>query len=107
MPKLERTETGVGVVLSVAHDPVNAELFGGEVHGHSYEVVVWFENEGGHRDVRVLQAAVETLRRQLDHKKLPPELATGEAIAAYFGTMANVVEVEVRRPLERLYARCR
>lgn len=102
-----QTFTGVGCVLSVAHPPVNQELFGGEDHGHSYEVVVWFDNATGPRDARVCQAAVETLRAQLDHRRLAPELATGEAIAAYFGTLANVVEVEVRRPLERLYARWR
>lgn len=102
-----RTETGVGVVLSVAHHPVNPELFGGETHGHSYEVIVWFDNVAGPRDARMCQAAVETLGKQIDHTTLPPDLATGEALARYFAVLANVVEVEVRRPLERIYARWR
>lgn len=101
-----RTLTGVGVVLSVAHPPVNQDVFGGEDHGHSYEVIVWFDNATTwSRDARNCRVAVEQLRRQLDHKRLPAELATGEAIAAYFGVLANVVEVEVRRPLERIYAK--
>jgi hypothetical protein len=100
-----RALTGVGCVLSVSHPPVNADIFGGEDHGHSYEVIVWFDNAAGPRDVRMCQAAVETLRLQLDHKRLPPDLATGEALARYFGALANVVEVEVRRPLERIYAK--
>lgn len=97
--------TGVGCVLSVAHEPVNADVFGGEPHGHSYEVVVWFDTPGAVRDVRVCQQAVGVLHKMLDHRTLPAHLSTGEAIAAYFGTLANVVEVEVRRPLERLYAK--
>lgn len=100
-----RTLTGVGCVLSVSHPPVNADIFGGEEHGHSYEVIVWFDNVPGVRDYRACQAIVEQIRRTLDHKRLPAELATGEALARYFGMLANVVEVEVRRPLERIYAR--
>jgi 6-pyruvoyl-tetrahydropterin synthase len=98
--------TGVTVTLSCSHGPVNPELFGGEEHGHSYEVTVWFDAPLDQpRDVRVCHAAVDTLRKQIDHKRLPPELSTAEAIAAYFGILANVVEVEVRRPLERFHAR--
>jgi 6-pyruvoyl-tetrahydropterin synthase len=100
-----RTLTGVGCVLSCSHDPVNHELFGGAEHGHSYEIMVWFDNDKGPRDYRICQAAVETLRKQLDHKKLPPELSTGEAIAAYFAILQNVVQVDVNRPLERIFAR--
>ncbi len=100
-----RTLTGVGCVLSCAHAPVNEDIFGGEIHGHSYEILVWFDNANGLRDVRVCAAAVETVRKTLDHKMLPANLATGEAIAKYFGLINNVVEVEVRRPLERQHGR--
>lgn len=96
------TLTGVGGILSCAHEPVNADVFGGEVHGHSYEIVAWFEGGG---DARVYQAALTTLLKQWDHKTLPPEIQTGEAIARAVGLLANCVEVEVRRPLERIYAR--
>jgi len=102
---VSRLLTGVGCVLSVAHRPVNADIFGGETHGHSYEVTVYFDvPPSGPRDVRALQAAVEQLRQRIDHTTLPPELGTGEALAAYFATLANVVRVEVSRPLERIYA---
>lgn len=100
-----RTLTGIGCVLSCAHPPVNEDIFGGETHGHSYEVVVWFDNATGLRDARICAAAVETIRKTLDHKMLSANLATGEAIARYFGLINNVVEVEVRRPLERYFAR--
>lgn len=101
-----RTFTGVGGVLSCAHHPVNSDIFGGELHGHSYEVIAWFTNE--HReDVRVYQAALNTLLAQWDHKTLPLHLSTGEEIARAVGTLAKCVEVEVRRPLERIYARWR
>ena len=96
--------TGVGGVLSCAHEPVNAELFGGETHGHSYEVIAWFENDHD-ADVRTFQASLNTLLELWDHKMLPPDMATGEAIAKRIGTLNLCVVVEVRRPLERIYAK--
>lgn len=96
--------TGVGAILSVAHPPVNADVFDGEVHGHSYEIVAWFRHDAG-QDARVFQKALHALVAQWDHKTLPAELSTGEAIARTVGVLANCVEVEVRRPLERIYAR--
>lgn len=96
--------TGVSGILSCAHEPVNADIFGGELHGHSYEVVAWFENPNG-ADVRAYQASLKALLALWDHKVLPVELSTGEALAAAVGTLANCVAVEVRRPLERIYAR--
>lgn len=98
------TLTGVGGVLSCAHPPVNADIFGGELHGHSYEVTAWFTNDC-REDVRVYQAALNTLLAQWDHKTLPHELSTAEEIARVVGTLAKCVEVEVRRPLERIHAR--
>lgn len=100
-----RVLTGVGGILSCAHEPVSPELFGGELHGHSYEIVAWFDNARGPRDVRILKAALDTLLAQWDHKVLPAELSTGEAIARAVGMLANVVAVDVNRPLERIYAR--
>jgi hypothetical protein len=72
--------TGVGGVLSCAHEPINVELFGGELHGHSYEVIAWFQNDDC-ADVRVFQAALNTLLKLWDHKVLPTELGTAEQIA--------------------------
>lgn len=98
------TLTGVTGVLSCAHPPVNAEIFGGEIHGHSYEVTAWF-TEGG--DVRVYQAALDSMLKQWDHKTLPPELATAEAISRAVLRLVGCKEVEVRRPLERYHAKSR
>lgn len=96
--------TGVGGVLSCAHEAINADVFGGELHGHSYEIIAWFENDDA-ADARVFQAALNGLLKHWDHKVLPPSMATAEAIAEVIGTLGKVREVEVRRPLERLYAR--
>lgn len=101
------TLTGVRGQLSCAHEPINAELFGGETHGHSYEVWAWFENPDGQADVRVFQAALKIMLAQWDHKTLPPDLATGEALARAIGTLAKCVEVEVRRPIEGISAKWR
>lgn len=98
--------TGVTGVLSCAHEPVNAGIFGGELHGHSYEVTAWFANDD-QADVRVFQASLTMLLAQWDHKILPEELSTAEAIAKAIGVLAKCVEVEVRRPLERIHAKWR
>lgn len=95
--------TGVGGILSCAHEPINSELFGGEVHGHSYEVIAWFENNDG-ADMRIFQVSLNAMLKTMDHKTLPPELATGEQIARRIGVLNKCVKVEVRRPLERVYA---
>lgn len=98
--------TGVTGILSCAHQPINADIFGGELHGHSYEVTAWFTNDHG-ADVRIFEAALRTLLDQWDHRLLPVEISTAEAIAAAVGTLAKCIEVEVRRPLERFHARWR
>ena len=93
--------TGVVCVFSAAHHPPE----GGAVHGHSYEVVAWFE---AGEDARDLQQALTAAVEKLDHTLLPPELASGEAMAEHIGrSLDGCVEVEVRRPLERIYARWR
>lgn len=98
--------TGVMGTLCCAHHPVNADIFGGAMHGHTYEVWAWFDNECG-RDVRILQASLDEMLKQWDHKVLPRELSTMEAIAAAVGVMANVIETEVYRRPERCAARWR
>lgn len=96
------TETGVGAILRVAHRATT----GGAVHGHTYEVVAWFTNG----DALDRQAQLEELLKPLDHTTLQPGLSTGEQIALYvLGQLRffGCVEVEIRRPLERIYARTR
>ena len=90
--------TGVGCVFSAAHEPPE----GGDLHGHSYEVTAWFIAGA---DARHLQAKLVQAVEQLDHKVLGPELASGEAMAEWIGRQLGCVEVEIGRPLERIYAR--
>ena len=93
--------TGVGCVFSAAHHTPE----GGQLHGHSYEVVAWFL---AGEDARILQSRLIAAVRPLDHSLLPPELASGEALAEHIGRgLEGCVEVEIRRPLERIYARWR
>jgi 6-pyruvoyl-tetrahydropterin synthase len=95
------TLTGVGCHFSAAHEAPE----GGSPHGHSYEVTAWFE-EG--EDARHLQKRLLEAIEPLDHSVLTKELASGEAIASHLGrSLQGCVEVEVRRPLERIYARWR
>lgn len=90
--------TGVGGILSVGHTSPE-----GTAHGHSYEVVVWYRH--GH-DARILQTHLQTVLGKLDHTVLPDELRTGERLAEQIaGDLPGCIEVEVNRPLERLYAR--
>ena len=91
--------TGVGGVFSAAHQPPE----GGDVHGHSYEVVAWFD---AGEDARVLQARLAETLQPLDHTVLPAQMASGEAIAEHVGrNLDGCRQVEVGRPLERIYAR--
>ena len=91
--------TGVGGVFSAAHQPPE----GGDVHGHSYEVIAWFE---AGEDARVLQARLAAMLEPLDHRVLPIDMASGEAIAEHVGRgLDGCRQVDVRRPLERIYAR--
>jgi len=93
--------TGVGCIFSAAHEAPE----GGALHGHSYEVTAWFEAGD---DARTLQAALMAAVQKLDHTVLPGHLASGEAMAEHIGrSLDGCIELEVRRPLERIYARWR
>lgn len=98
------TETGVGGILSASH----LDRLTGKMHGHSWEVIAWHQcaNEN---DAVVLQNHLATLLKAWDHTVLPPELARAEDLAAAIKRLSapSCVEVEIRRPLERLYARAR
>jgi len=91
--------TGVGAVFSASHKSPE-----GEMHGHSYEVIAWFRNVN-RADARCFKAALQSVVSLWDHKVLPEDMSWGEDIARAVGCLANCVEVEVRRPLERFYAR--
>lgn len=90
--------TGVGGIFSASHDTPE-----GVLHGHSYEVWAWFP---AGEDARDLQARLIEVLAELDHSHLPDELAWGEALAEHIaGRLPGAIEVEVRRPLERIGAR--
>lgn len=88
----------MGGVFSASHHSPE-----GVLHGHSYEVWVWFEQV---EDARHLQAQLHKALMALDHAHLPEELAWGEALAEHIAEqLPGCCEVEVRRPLERIAAR--
>jgi 6-pyruvoyl-tetrahydropterin synthase len=91
--------TGVGGIFSASHHSPE-----GVLHGHSYEVWAWFPQA----DARSLQRHLEEVLAHLDHTHLDAELAWGEALAEHIAAqLPGCVEVEVRRPLERIGARWR
>lgn len=98
------TETGVGGILSASH----LDRLSGKTHGHSWEIIAWHRCENDN-DAVVLQNHLVNLLKAWDHTVLPPELARAEDIAAAVLKLSppSCVEVEIRRPLERLYARAR
>lgn len=90
--------TGVGTVISVGHNSPE-----GIPHGHSYEIVAWFRFGP---DARNLLRHLENVTKPLDHTVLPDELRLGENLAEHVRKeLPGCVEVEVRRPLERIYAK--
>jgi len=93
-------QTGVGFLLRSAHSARGT----GAIHGHTYEVVCWFPAGD---DAEELQAKCERSCADLDHAILPEELAWAEALVAEIMRRTGAEDVEIRRPLERLYARPR
>lgn len=92
------TLTGAGAIFCAAHEEQH-----GPLHGHSYEVIAWFE---GNEDALAVQCALVEVLKDFDHTKLKSNMAWAESIAEHIRKrMLKCVEVEVRRPLERLYAR--
>lgn len=94
------SQTGVGFVISSAHK----DTVTGSLHGHSYEVVCWFD---GCEDAVRLRRACIAHCVDLDHVMLPDELAWGEALAKEIKQRTGACEVVVSRPLERIYARAK
>jgi 6-pyruvoyl-tetrahydropterin synthase len=89
--------TGVGGHFSAAHRDRTTGL----LHGHTWEVLAWFKQG----DAVELQAALNAELAALDHCELPDHLAWSEAIAEHLLQRLKCLEVQVNRPLERLYAK--
>jgi 6-pyruvoyl-tetrahydropterin synthase len=94
-----RILTGVRSHFSAAHRCQRT----GQIHGHTWEVVVWFENHS-RCDARVLKARVECDLARWDHNVLPDEFAWAEDIALDLAKRQDVVRVEISRPHEGLMA---
>ncbi len=95
-----RPLTGVGWYFSASHrDPVRRE-----VHGHSYEVVCWFDASPP-RDAVVLQEALKVALRAFDHKTLSDDLSRAEDLAAAIMHLMGCEGVHISRPVERLHAK--
>lgn len=93
--------TGVGAIFCAAHRGTGRRDV---VHGHSYEVTAWFVYDG--QDAETLQDKLSHfLRSHLDHTTLRDPCA--EDVARMVLQCLGAERVEVRRPLERLYAEAR
>ena len=88
--------TGASAIVSAAHRDTS-----GNLHGHTWEVTAWWrEGEDGVK----LQRDLEHYLKVFDHTVLGDDIAWGEALAKSILIGLKCVRVEVRRPLERLYA---
>ncbi len=90
--------TGAGWYFSASHfDPIRKEL-----HGHSYEVTVYWPSEPP-RDAMVLQWTLREVLKGFDHKTLPDTMTRAEDIAKAIGSLIDgCVRVDISRPAERL-----
>lgn len=98
---VNRTLTGVGGVFCAAH----RDIATGCLHGHSWEVTAWFT---GRPNAAHRQEQLAAILRRLDHTELGVELSWGEDIAKRVADNFDdraCVQVDVSRPLERMYAR--
>lgn len=90
--------TGTSAVLCAAH-----QGHGYGLHGHTWEVTVWCVDDG--TNAEDIQSELQAVLSELDHAELPAELTRGEDIAEWVGQKMQAHSVEVRRPLERIYAK--
>ncbi len=91
--------TGVTAILHAAHVGPS-----GSLHGHTWHVTAWTDATI-HRDAECLKVRLEGLLKAWNDTTLPPELSTGEAIAAAVGQLfGDCVKVTVERPGERIAA---
>lgn len=96
--------TGVGWYFSASHH----DRLTGKVHGHSWEVTAWHRCED-ENDAVILQENLRGICKTFDHTVLPDGLARAEDMAMAILKLSppSCVEVQISRPLERLYARAR
>ena len=98
---MSRTLTGVGGIFCAAH----RDAATGGLHGHSWEVTAWFTGRPNAVD---RQAQLAAILQRVDHTVLSNEWSWGEDLARQIAERFDdtaCVQVDVSRPLERLYAR--
>lgn len=88
--------TGVSSILCAAHRSVE-----GSMHGHTWEVTCWWS---GVPDAVQKQAELNKYLSIFDHAVLADGIAWAEKLAETIILGMDCQKVEVRRPLERLYA---
>jgi len=95
------TKTGAGWYFSCAHkDPIRAEI-----HGHTYEVIAWWDYELG-LDAVTLQKQLKFVLDKIDHTTLSDDMTRAEDIAPFIGKQLDgCVGIEIFRPSERLFVR--
>lgn len=89
--------TGAGAILQVAHTGPD-----GRMHGHTYEVIAWWEGEPC---VVEMQQKLQAWLSKFDHQCLPLRMTRAEQIASQCKMALGCAQVDVNRPLERLYAK--
>lgn len=89
--------TGAGAIFCAAHHSRD-----GVLHGHTWEVVGWWT---GQPDALKKQAELSGYLHAFDHSLLADSIAWAEDLAAQIAEDLGCVSVEIRRPLERLYAK--
>jgi hypothetical protein len=88
--------TGVTSVLSAAHRSKD-----GQMHGHTWEVTAWWTTTP---DAVAKRAELAKYLSIFDHSVLADGVSWGEALAEAVLIGLDCAKVEVRRPLEGIYA---
>lgn len=91
-----KTLTGAGAILSSAHRSRD-----GAIHGHTWEITAWWT---GCPCAVEKQSELTKYLSIFDHQVLADGIAWAEKLGETILTGLDCQKVEVRRPLERLYA---
>lgn len=92
--------SGVSGIISAAHKGLD-----GRLHGHTWEVIAWWRNDAHMVDADSRKIELDRFLAFFDHSELCHELLWGELLAEHIGTHLKCEIVEIRRQLERIYAR--
>lgn len=91
-----RVLTGASAILCAAHRSID-----GTMHGHTWEITCWWQNCP---DATEKQAELVKYLSIFDHAVLADGVAWAEKLGEAIIHGLKCVRVEIRRPLERIYA---